>query len=134
VAEILDSRIYYGKLQYLISWKGFDVSENSWEIPSDPHANPEEFAREQAFHLNNPDRPRLRNSILSCFVNPDYHVLMNGTLTLVFSFSSSFLLEKFQRLVINPILSAFCFSNLTDTTSFTIDRAPNDTIFYTELF
>ena len=34
VDEVLDSRIYRGVLQYLVSWKGYDASENSWE-PAD---------------------------------------------------------------------------------------------------
>ncbi len=30
VEEILDSRLYCGKLQYLVKWKGFGYEENSW--------------------------------------------------------------------------------------------------------
>jgi len=30
VEEILDSRLYRGKLQYLMKWKGFGYKENSW--------------------------------------------------------------------------------------------------------
>ncbi len=30
VEEILDSRLYRGKLQYLVKWKGFGYEENSW--------------------------------------------------------------------------------------------------------
>src|SRR6266487_5461200 len=30
VKEILDSRLYCGKLQYLMKWKGFGYEENSW--------------------------------------------------------------------------------------------------------
>jgi hypothetical protein len=30
VEEVLDSRLYCGKLQYLVKWKGFGYEENSW--------------------------------------------------------------------------------------------------------
>ena len=56
VDKILDSRLYYGKLQYLIQWKGFNTSENSWE----PLINLE-HAKDSvhAFHAQNPSRPSL---------------------------------------------------------------------------
>ena len=31
VEEILDKRKHYGKIQYLIKWKGYPLSEASWE-------------------------------------------------------------------------------------------------------
>jgi len=31
VEEILDKRTRYGKIQYLIKWKGYPLSEASWE-------------------------------------------------------------------------------------------------------
>ena len=55
--EILKSRKYYSQLQYLIKWKGYDVSNNSWEPASDPLVNPEEYQKEQEFHLKNPHMP-----------------------------------------------------------------------------
>jgi hypothetical protein len=57
VERILDSRRYYGKIQYLIQWKNYDASNNSWEPASDPNTNPQEFARESEFHRHHPLRP-----------------------------------------------------------------------------
>ena len=56
VEEILDSRIYRGALQYLVSWKGYDPSENSWE-PSSNLENSQDLVI--AFHLAYPERPHL---------------------------------------------------------------------------
>ena len=47
VEEILDSRIFRRKLQYLVSWKGYDISEWSWE-PVENFSNHEESVLE--FH------------------------------------------------------------------------------------
>ena len=32
VENILDSRIYRGRLQYLVKWKGYSDAENTWEV------------------------------------------------------------------------------------------------------
>ena len=32
VEEILDKRKHYSKIQYLIKWKGYPLSEVSWEL------------------------------------------------------------------------------------------------------
>ncbi|RYE19782.1 MAG: hypothetical protein EOP45_12080 [Sphingobacteriaceae bacterium] len=54
VEEILDSRIRRKKLQYLVKWEGYDVSENSWE-PSNNIRNCADLVEE--YHLNNPSKP-----------------------------------------------------------------------------
>lgn len=47
VEEILDSRIQRGKLEYLVEWKGCDVSERSWEPVSNLTNAPQKV---RAFH------------------------------------------------------------------------------------
>lgn len=54
VKEILDSRIRYGKLQYLVDWDGYDVSERTWEPVAHVANSPEAV---QAFHARYPDKP-----------------------------------------------------------------------------
>ena len=54
VEEILDSRIFRRKLQYLVSWKGYDISERSWE-PVENFSNHEESVLE--FHRRYPLKP-----------------------------------------------------------------------------
>jgi hypothetical protein len=50
VEEILDSRQYRCKVQYLIKWKGYSEAHNSWE-PKENVNTPELLV---AFHGNNP--------------------------------------------------------------------------------
>ena len=54
VEEVLDSRIYYGKLQYLVQWKGQSVQERTWE-PVNHLKNAPRMIEE--FHKNHPERP-----------------------------------------------------------------------------
>ena len=52
VEQILDSRYYRGKVQYLVSWKGYpDPSDQTWE----PYTN---FDQNQDFHSKYPNKPR----------------------------------------------------------------------------
>ena len=38
VEEVLDSRIFRGRLEFLVKWKGYGYEENSWEKEGDVHA------------------------------------------------------------------------------------------------
>jgi len=55
VEEILDSRRRRNKLEYLIHWRGYDISERTWE-PSRNLANA--FGKVKAFHQRHPSQPR----------------------------------------------------------------------------
>src|SRR5271169_558469 len=55
VEEILDSRLFRGKLQYFVKWKGYTTEENSWE-PAENVANAANAV--EAFHKAHPNRPR----------------------------------------------------------------------------
>jgi len=56
VEEILDSRITKkGLLEYLVSWKGYPVEENTWE-PARNVKNSEQLVKE--FHSKYPDKPQ----------------------------------------------------------------------------
>lgn len=54
VEDILNSRLRYGRVEYLVKWKGFGVEENSWE----PHYNVHSPDRVRRFHRLNPAAPR----------------------------------------------------------------------------
>ena len=55
VSEILDSRIHRRRLEYLVHWQGYDVSERTWE-PASNLENAPEMIRE--FHRQYPQKPR----------------------------------------------------------------------------
>jgi hypothetical protein len=40
VEVILDSRMRYNRLEYLVKWKGYDESHNQWEVHTQVHAKP----------------------------------------------------------------------------------------------
>ena len=54
VVEILNSRFFRKRLQYLVSWKGFGYEENSWEDEKDVDAP--DLIRE--FYQSHPGAPR----------------------------------------------------------------------------
>lgn len=53
VEEVLDSRLYYRKLQYRIKWTGFD-EDRTWYPASDFIGSPH---RLRTFHMDYPQRP-----------------------------------------------------------------------------
>ena len=55
VSEILDSRIHRRRLEYLVHWQGYEVSERTWE-PASNLDNAPEMIRE--FHRLYPQKPR----------------------------------------------------------------------------
>jgi len=55
VSEILDSRIHRRRLEYLVHWQGYDVSERTWEPASNLENAPEMI---QEFHRQYPRKPR----------------------------------------------------------------------------
>lgn len=57
VSEILDSRLVRGKLEYLVHWEGYDVSERSWEPVINLQNAPEMV---EIFHRQYPDKPKAR--------------------------------------------------------------------------
>jgi hypothetical protein len=61
VETILDSRLHRGRLEYLVSWKGYGPEHNSWE----PERNVEGAKRHvSTFHRENPGAPRRISSLV----------------------------------------------------------------------
>ena len=59
VEEVLDSRMRWRRMEYLVKWKGYDAGHNSWE----PHYNLDRAKEAIAkFHRLNPGAPRRINS------------------------------------------------------------------------
>src|SRR6202795_1055891 len=54
VKEILNSRLCYGRVEYLVKWEGFDDGANSWV----PHYNLHSPALVKRFHDRHPAAPR----------------------------------------------------------------------------
>ena len=54
VDTIVDSCIYKGQLQYLVHWKGYDKSEQTWEPASNLTNSPEIV---EQFHTSHPSTP-----------------------------------------------------------------------------
>jgi hypothetical protein len=54
VEEILDSRLFWNKLQYLVAWKGYGYEQNTWANAED--VNAEKLTQE--FYHANPGAPR----------------------------------------------------------------------------
>src|SRR5215470_2630708 len=55
IEYLLDSRLYKGKLQYLVKWKGYPKEESTWEPVSELHRAGREI---EDFHRKHPSAPR----------------------------------------------------------------------------
>jgi hypothetical protein len=55
VEEILDSRIQKRVLQYLVKWKGYTISDNTWEPAKNLTNAPDEIRK---FHQRHPEAPK----------------------------------------------------------------------------
>ena len=69
VDTIIDSRIYRGKLQYLVHWKGYDESERTWELVSNLRNSPKIVDQ---FHLSHPSTPHCL-----CMAQADFNSLFS---------------------------------------------------------
>jgi len=55
VEEILNSRMFRWKLQYLVKWEGYGIEGNTWEYLENLAHAPEKVTE---FHTRNPGAPR----------------------------------------------------------------------------
>ena len=53
--EILNSRMFRRKLQYLVKWEGYGIEGNTWEYSENLNHAPEKVTE---FHTKNPGAPR----------------------------------------------------------------------------
>ena len=55
VEEIVDSRLYYGRLQYHVQWEGYGPHKRTWEYAEELQNHASEAVDE--FHRRYPQRP-----------------------------------------------------------------------------
>ena len=55
VEKILDSRIFRGKVKYLVHWKSYGVEEDKWQPTQDVRGSKQLVAE---FHCTHPQAPR----------------------------------------------------------------------------
>src|SRR6266478_3685184 len=74
VEEVIDSRMYRNKLQYLIKWEGYTVENNTWEPPENLK-NAKKAV--DAYHQRHPNAPRpIRANI---FASINFRPIVNHT-------------------------------------------------------
>jgi hypothetical protein len=56
VNEVLDSQIKRCHLEYFVHWKGYDISEHTWEHASSLKDAPYKIV---SFHVKYPQRPKI---------------------------------------------------------------------------
>jgi hypothetical protein len=59
VSEILNFRIIRRKLEYLVQWQGYDISERTWELVANLHNTPEMI---QEFHCRYLEKPSSKDT------------------------------------------------------------------------
>jgi len=59
IENIIDSRVVYNKQEYLVDWKGYNISDRTWE-PKENLGNSQELI--ERFHKRYPDKPRIRSA------------------------------------------------------------------------
>jgi hypothetical protein len=60
VEVILDSRMRYNRLEYLLKFKGYDESHNQWEVHTHVHAK----LKMALFHCKYPSAARHINAVI----------------------------------------------------------------------
>ena len=60
VEEILNSRMFRRKLQYLVKWEGYGIEGNTWEYLENLNHAPEKVTE---FHTKNPGAPRCMRAL-----------------------------------------------------------------------
>ena len=75
VQKILDSKMRWGKVHYLVKWKGYSDAHNEW-VPSENCDNAKEAVKD--FHKKFPAKPRPRSDNSRCFIplTPELRSLM----------------------------------------------------------
>ncbi|KAH6559142.1 hypothetical protein KP509_1Z025500 [Ceratopteris richardii] len=63
VEHVLDSRISQGRLKYLVHWKGYDISNRTWEPAENLQREP---IKVREFHKKNPMKPRPKIMTAPC--------------------------------------------------------------------
>ena len=74
VEKILDSRIFRGRLEYLVRWKGYGAAEDLW-VPTQDVSGAKRLVRE--FHRLNPEAPQRISA--SLYASLPFQPLVNFT-------------------------------------------------------